>query len=166
MGKHFLERERLELIIVAEGNESVKRQGYILLSRISKRTNSTSKNNLVAHLSLGTGTKQPCVSAGEAAVKSLPVEDQGCLIGMLAVHLQKSRAPRGHSGIKANSDTTVHSTGLQSVPSNHKCLLSSVVKLGKFVSLQVPCSLCLSTCSMPSFFPTRSRETLSFKSSS
>lgn len=64
------------------------RQDYLQKVRISKHTNLTTKNNLSAHLSLGCGTEQPRVSAREAAIKHLSVEDQSCLIRRLVILLQ------------------------------------------------------------------------------
>ena len=66
---------------------------YCQKGRISNSTLSRHTHTFSAHLSLGGGTKQPRASAGEAAVKSLPVEDQGSLIGILAIHLQMSKVP-------------------------------------------------------------------------
>lgn len=118
--------------------------------RISKHINSTSKNknprkqnkyNLSAHLSLGSGTKQPCVSAGETTIISPPVENQGCLIRMLTFHLQMSRVPTCHSNIKTNTATTSYSTVLMSVSQR----LNLAEKPGKSISLRVPCPLCTTT---------------------
>lgn len=98
----------------------------------------TSKNKPSAHLSLGSGTKQPCVSVGEVAVKAPPVEDQGCLVGMLVVHLQMSRL---------STDSTAHLWCER--PPSYKCPLYLKVNSGKPMAIQVPHSLWPSPAILP-----------------